>query len=65
MSNRLETIYDLGMLTEEQYLEIRAWINSPLTPAAMRQMPDHLWAALLQSNLLLEFDPEELSLLPN
>lgn len=65
MSSRLETMYDLGLLTEPQYLEIRAWVNSPLTLQDMKAMPQPLWTALARANLLLTFDPEEMGLYPS
>lgn len=64
MDNLVE-MKELGLLNEEQYQEIAAWFNSPLTNAEVLAMPHPLWVALNQSTVLLSFDPEKLGLLPN
>jgi hypothetical protein len=55
----LEELRSMDLLTQSQFLELRAWVESPLpTPEAVQLMPDHLWAALTQASLLLELDED-------
>ena len=52
MDNLVE-MKELGLLNEEQYQEIAAWFNSPLTNAEVLAMPHPLWVALNQATVLL------------
>ncbi len=54
----LQSMLDQGLLTEPQFLEIRAWFLGSQTRQQLKAMPDHLWRALYLAHLLMEFDPE-------
>ena len=62
--DKLTQMHSLGLLTEPQYLEIAAWLNSAATPQQMLAMPQPLWTALRQAAMLMEFDPETIPHLP-
>lgn len=63
----LQEMESLGMLTQEQHLEIRAWVTSPLSSQQIALgMPEHLQWLLWQAGTLMEYDPEAIPfLLPN
>ena len=63
--DELTHMHRLGLLTEPQYLEIAAYLNSPLSrQQVVEQMPQPLWTVLLQASTLLKFDPDRIPFLP-
>ena len=58
--DNLTHMHRLGLLTEPQYLEIAAYLNSPLSgKQVVEQMPQPLWTVLQQAATLLQFDPDQ------
>jgi hypothetical protein len=58
--DNLTQMHQLGLLTEPQYLEISAYLRSPLSRQQMvEQMPQPLWTVLQQAATLLQFDPDQ------
>lgn len=61
----LKEMESLGLLTLEQYQEIRAYVRSPLTTRqVLDQMPQHLWMLLWQAEALMMFEPDKIPHLP-
>ena len=56
---------NLGLLTSDQFNEIAAWLDSPLSNQEIKQMPEPLWTALSHAATLLAFNPKALGLFAN
>lgn len=54
----LDEMLALNLLTPEQHHEIGAWVVRSKTPDKIMQMPAHLWRALEEASLLIDFDTE-------
>ncbi|WKB54988.1 hypothetical protein [Eleftheria terrae] len=54
----LKEMRQLGLLTQEQYLEIRAYVMSHPSPEQITAMPAHLWQAMLHADALMYPDDE-------
>ncbi|MBT9610786.1 hypothetical protein [Aquabacterium sp.] len=52
----LDEMLSLNLLTADQHHEIGAWVRQARTPERILQMPPHLWKALEQASVLLDFD---------
>lgn len=61
----LQTMESLGLLTQEQHLEIRAWVMSPLSSREIAHgMPEALQTALWSAETLMLYDPEAIPFEP-
>lgn len=55
----LSELLELGLLTQAEYQEIAAWVESPLPESvAAQMMPDPLWEALNRAMVLAELDED-------
>lgn len=54
----LDEMRSLGLLTQEQYLEIRSYVMKHPRPEQIQAMPAHLWRAMLHADALLYPDEE-------
>jgi hypothetical protein len=55
----LEEMHSLGLLTKTQFLELRAWFESPLSVEAISlEIPEELLVALFKAHLLIEMDED-------
>ncbi|AKJ29620.1 hypothetical protein [Caldimonas brevitalea] len=57
----LDEMRSLGLLTQEQYLEITRYVMHHPTPEQIRAMPPHLWRAVLNADALLYPDEEDIA----
>lgn len=53
----LDEMLSLNLLTADQHSEIGDWVRQARTPERILQMPPHLWKALEQASVLLDFEP--------
>ena len=49
----LDEMRSLGLLTQEQYLEIRSYVMKHPRPEQIQAMPAHLWRAMLHADALM------------
>ena len=49
----LDEMRSLNLLTQEQYLEVRAYVMAHPQPEQILAMPPHLWQAVLQADALM------------
>jgi DNA-binding GntR family transcriptional regulator len=56
--NTLDEMRTRHLLTPDQHAEIRAWVASGRTPAAILAMPSHLWRALSLASVLMNVDAD-------
>ncbi|MCU7374632.1 hypothetical protein PEC18_28260 [Paucibacter sp. O1-1] len=54
----LDEMLTLKLLTPDQHDEIRAWARRAKTPEKIMQMPPHLWRALEEASVLMDFDAD-------
>ena len=52
----LDEMLALNLLTADQQSEIHAWTAWAKSPEKIMQMPPHLWRALEQASVLMDFD---------
>ena len=52
----LDEMLTLNLLNPDQHSQIGAWIAAARTPAAIMEMPGHLWRALELASVLMGFD---------
>lgn len=54
----LDEMLTLKLLTPDQHDEIRAWTHRAKTPEKIMQMPPHLWRALEEACVLMDFEAD-------
>ena len=63
--DQLQEMHSLGLLTTEQWQEIRCYVEAAPNPSQPVYLPESLWEPLYRATMLHNFDPESLNLLPN
>ncbi len=56
--NTLDEMLSLDLLSAAQHREIRTWLRSSKTPAAILAMPPHLWRAVEAASVAMNLDAD-------
>ena len=54
----LDEMLGRHLLSQDQHAQISGWIANVRTPAAILEMPAHLWRALELASVLIGFDAD-------